>query len=108
MRLSAAALQAAKDGDTRLVTWPLIFPFRYIGFEVLQPLILHGIGGVSAMEAHEDGMSDLDRYQQQWRQMLENLPGQERIAFNADEDFDERTRLKSDAPSYSPFIAHKD
>ncbi|MDH3668027.1 MAG: NAD(P)H-dependent oxidoreductase, partial [Paracoccaceae bacterium] len=33
-----------REGDTRLHLWPILFPFRYLGFEVLEPEIFHGVG----------------------------------------------------------------
>ncbi len=96
-----------REGDTRLVVWPLLFPFRYIGFDVLEPMILHGIGGVASIEAHEDGLSDLDRYEESWRDVLSGLDTRIVIPFNADSDFGEDKRLKPNAPSYSPFVSHQ-
>ena len=96
-----------QEGDTRLITWPILFPFRYIGFDVLEPVILHGIGGVASIEAHEDGMSDLDRYEETWKAVLSEVDRRRAVPFNADTDFDARKRLTPDAPSYSPFISHQ-
>jgi NAD(P)H dehydrogenase (quinone) len=96
-----------REGDTRLVTWPLIFPFRYIGFDVLEPVILHGIGGVASIEAREDGLSGLNRYENLWAETLATTETRTVIPFNADSDFNESKRLKPDAPAYSPFISHE-
>lgn len=96
-----------REGDTRLVTWPLLFPFRYIGFDVLEPIIMHGIGGVASIEAHEDGMSDLDRYETNWKAALSDLNKRTVVPFNADSDFDENKRLHPTSPSHSPFVSHK-
>ena len=70
-------------------------------------MILHGIGGVASIEAHEDGLSDLDRYEENWKGALSDLDTRKIVPFNADGDFDGRKRLSRDAPSYSPFISHK-
>jgi len=96
-----------REGDTRLVTWPLLFPFRYIGFDVLEPVIMHGIGGVASIEAHEDGLSDLDRYEKDWIAALAGLDTRKVISFNADGDFGENKRLLPGSPSYSPFVSHQ-
>lgn len=96
-----------REGDTSLVIWPILFPFRYIGFDVLEPVIMHGIGGVSAIEKHEDGISDLDRYEKNWAATLINLNSRQFVPFNSDMEFDENKRLKPNAPSYSPFISHQ-
>jgi len=95
-----------REGDTRLVTWPLLFPFRYIGFDVLEPVIMHGIGGVASIESHEDGMSDLDRYEQVWKSALDQSDSRNVVPFNADSDFGENKRLNPASPAYSPFISH--
>ena len=72
-----------REGDTRLVIWPLLFPFRYIGFDVLEPVILHGIGGVASIEQHEGGKSDLDRYEENWKGALSGLSTRRVVSFNA-------------------------
>jgi len=96
-----------REGDSRLHAWPLLFPFRYIGFDVLEPAIFHGVGGVASIEQHENGMSDLDRYKKHWTDTLNSIDAQKAIPFNRDTDFDESKRLVPDAPVYSPFISHQ-
>ena len=96
-----------REGDSRLHIWPLLFPFHYVGFDVLQPSLFHGVGGVASIEEHEDGISDLDRYAMGWEKTLGDLENHPAIMFNRDDDFDETKRLKRDAPVYSPFIAHQ-
>lgn len=96
-----------REGDSRLHVWPILFCFRYIGFDVLQPVIFHGVGGVAFIEAQEDGFSDIDRYINQWSDTLDNLGSRKVTRFNRDSDFDESKRLVPDAPVYSPFISHQ-
>ncbi|MBX2878653.1 MAG: NAD(P)H-dependent oxidoreductase [Granulosicoccus sp.] len=96
-----------REGDSKMHAWPLLFPFRYIGFDVLEPVIFHGVGGVASIENHEDGLSDLDRYKNIWGNTLENIDNQKVIPFNKDDEFDERKKLKPNAPVYSPFVSHK-
>lgn len=93
-----------REGDTKLHLWPILFPFRYLGFDVLEPEILHGVGGVAFVEGHEDGLSTLDTYANRWAETLENLPARPVIPYNRDDDFDENKRLLPDAAAYSPFI----
>ncbi len=95
-----------REGDTRLHLWPILFPFRYLGFDVLQPEIFHGVGGVAFIEGHEGGLSTLEAYSNRWKDALETLPSRPLVEYNRDEDFDERKRLVSDAPVYSPFVRH--
>jgi NAD(P)H dehydrogenase (quinone) len=95
-----------KEGDTRLHLWPILFAFRYLGFDVLQPKILHGVGGVDFIEGHEGGLSTLETYSNSWAEALETLSTRPSVKYNRDEEFDETKRLMSDAPVFSPFIRH--
>ena len=103
---AASCSYDGREGDTRLLAWPILFPFRYIGFDILEPVILHGIGGVASIEDQEDGMSDLDRYEEVWEKVLSGIDSRNTVRFNADNDFDDQKRLMPNARSYSPFISH--
>ncbi len=96
-----------REGDTKLHLWPILFPFRYLGFEVYEPEILHGIGGVAFMEGHSDGLSAVDAFANRWINTLGTLSSRPIIPYNRDSDFDASKRLVPDAPVYSPFVRHK-
>lgn len=93
-----------REGDTQLHLWPILFAFRYLGFDVLKPEIFHGVGGVAFVEGHEDGLSALDTYSNRWAETLKTLDSIPSVQYNRDTDYDETKRLVSDAPVYSPFI----
>lgn len=93
-----------KEGDIQLHLWPMLFPFRYIGFDVLQPEVFHGVGGVAFIENQEGGLSTLEVYSNHWVKTLSTLKERESIQYNRDEEFDERKQLVSGAPVYSPFV----
>lgn len=95
-----------REGDTRLHLWPILYPFRYLGFTVYEPEILHDIGSTSFMEGREDGLGSLESYKDLWIRSLDGLPSRSIVNYNSDRDFDETKRLLPDAPSYSPFIRH--
>ena len=96
-----------REGDTLMHLWPILFPFRYLGFEVYTPQVLHGVGGVAFIEGQEDGLSTLDAYARRWTETLSTLSSRPLVPYNPETDFDEDTkRLLPDAPSYSPFIRH--
>jgi NAD(P)H dehydrogenase (quinone) len=95
-----------KEGDTRLHLWPILYPFRYLGFDVLQPEIFHGVGGVAFIEGNEGGLTTLEAYSNQWTDSLETLASRPVVQYNRDEDFDESKRLVSGAPVYPPFVRH--
>ena len=93
-----------REGDTHMHLWPILFPFRYLGFEVLEPEVMHGVGGVAFIENNEGGLSTLEVYSNRWTETLGNLDSRSAISYNRDTDFDDSKRLLADAPAYSPFI----
>ena len=95
-----------REGDTHMHLWPVLFPFRYLGFEVYQPEIFYGVGGVSFIEGEVDGLSTLETYSGQWATTLESLTSRPLVPYNRDHHFDDTNRLVSDAPAYSPFVRH--
>ena len=95
-----------REGDTRLLLWPLLFPFRYIGFDVLKPVIFHGIGGVAFVEGHEGGTSGFEKYSQIWTDQVARIPDRPVIPYNRDTEFDDNKQLLPDARVHSPFISH--
>lgn len=95
-----------KEGDTRLHLWPVMYAFRYLGFEVLEPEILHGVGGTAFMEGREGGLSTLDAHSERWASALKGMPSRPSVPYNGDGEFDDRQRLRPEAPSHTPFIRH--
>ena len=93
-----------KEGDTRLHLWPILFSFRYLGFDILEPEVFHGVGGVAFIEDKEGGLNTLKVYSNRWTAMLETLSSRPLIQYNRDTDYDETKRLVPEAPVYSPFI----
>ena len=93
-----------KEGDTQMHLWPMLFPFRYLGFEVYEPDVFHGVGGVAFIEGNEGGLNTLEVYSNRWKETLESLPSRSLVAYNRDDQFDDRKRLLPDAPTYSPFV----
>jgi len=94
------------EGDINLHLWPILYPFRYIGFDVLVPEVFHGVGGTAFMEGRERGLSTLDVYTERWSKALTKLSSWPAVKYNPDSDFDESKRLIPSAPVYSPFIRH--
>ena len=95
-----------KEGDTQLHLWPILFPFRYLGFDVLQPEIFHGVGGVAFIEGKENGLSTLESYSSHWIETLQTRSSRPLVRYNRDEEFDETKRLVAGASVYSPFVRH--
>ncbi|WP_102109503.1 NAD(P)H-dependent oxidoreductase [Oceaniglobus roseus] len=97
-----------KEGDTRLLLWPLAQTLRYCGVEVLQPRIVHGVHGYHRPEGQAKLGRALEHMLATQGQAMAEWDSAPRIPFNADSDFDESQRLKDGAPSHSPFIRKPD
>lgn len=95
-----------REGETRLLLWPLAMTFRYCGAAVKVPEIVHGVHGYhrgarkAALEAR------LRRVLAGQRAIHDGWEARAALPFNADGDFDEERRLKPDAPSHWPFTRH--
>jgi NAD(P)H dehydrogenase (quinone) len=96
-----------RESDTRMVMWPLLFPFRYLGFDVLKPEIFPSIGGVAFVEGHEQGVSGFEQFTTRWKDQLDNLDDRPITPYNRNIDYDDDKRLKPGAPEYSSFISHR-
>lgn len=101
---AASCAYNGREGDTQLHLWPLLFPFRYLGFTVYQPQVLHGVGGVAFIEGEDGGLNTMDAYTNRWAETLGSLPGRATIPYNRDTDFDDTKRLKPHAPVHTPFV----
>lgn len=93
-----------KEADTQLLLWPILYPFRYLGFDVYEPEVLHGVGGVSFIEGLDGGLSTIETYKERWRDAVGSLSSRPMIPYNRDEEFDDTKRLLPDAPVFSPFV----
>ena len=100
----ASCAYNGKEGDFKLHMWPILFPFRYLGFGVYHPQVFHGVGGVSFIEGNEEGLSTLEIFSNQWRETLNTLESRPQIQYNHDDDFPDNKSLRPDAPVYSPFV----
>ena len=95
-----------REGDTQLILWPIHYSLHYLGFTVLNPLILTSVRDArSEIEraAHE---RFLERQRASHAGRLTHLDNVAAICFNAEDDWDERRKLKPGSPVYSPFIRH--
>ncbi len=104
---AAESAHNGKEGDIRMLLWPLAYTLRYLGYDVYVPEILHGIHGYHEGEnraALEDRLATALAEQ---AELIAGLPSRPLLPFNADSDFDAAGRLHPDRPSVTPFIRHK-
>ena len=102
----AACSPDGREGDTQLILWPTLYALRYVGFTVLQPILIHSVrSGLHGTEAEVQDQY-LARETQRYRELLLDLRSIPVVAFNSDDDWDEHGKLKPTAPVHSPFIRH--
>lgn len=100
-----------KEGDTRLVLWPMLISLRYVGYDVLEPLITTDIHGVMGDTTGEHA-ARLDAIEQdgedRLRATLREYATAPTFPFNVGPDFDDDGRLVPGAPAHTPFIRHRE
>jgi NAD(P)H dehydrogenase (quinone) len=89
-----------REGDTRLILWPTLYSFRYIGFDVLEPFLLYGVGGADGPDRRARERAMVERFEA----LLARVEAIPVMPFNGSEDWDADGQLRPGAPSYSPFI----
>ncbi|ENN2021432.1 NAD(P)H-dependent oxidoreductase, partial [Serratia marcescens] len=97
-----------RDGDMRLMLWPIMHALHYIGFSVLEPFLVYGVRGGLAGEALQAQNAALAQVTQTYRDGLNAFSTWPAVPFNRNEDFDADLALKPGAPVYSPFVRHRD
>ena len=96
---------AGKEGRLDLLLWPLAYTLRYCGFEIADPVAVHGVHGYwegaqkAALEAR------LTRVLDGQPAVIRTLAARRRWRFNADTDFDTAGQLHPDAERIWPFTA---
>ncbi|WP_316012875.1 NAD(P)H-dependent oxidoreductase [Roseobacter sp. HKCCA0434] len=95
-----------KEGDTRLHLFALAYTLRYCGFDVAEPVIVHGVHGFHEGAARERLEARLRAVLERQAEIVAGLDERPLLTFNADSDFEEG-RLRADAPSHWPFIARE-
>lgn len=93
-----------KEGDTRLHLWPAAYTFRYLGYDVLEPVLVHGVHGYHRGARQTDLETRLTGVLAGQGDLIRRFVALPRMRFNADTDFDAEGRLKPGAPGHSPFI----
>ncbi|MDT3487055.1 NAD(P)H-dependent oxidoreductase [Stenotrophomonas maltophilia] len=103
-----ACAEDGREGDTRLLLWPLMYSLRYVGFEVMEPFVVHGVrSGLPADRVQAHG-AVLAAATSDYRERLARWQQWPTVPFNDGEDFEEGGVLRAEATAHSPFIRHRD
>ncbi|MBA0436245.1 flavodoxin family protein [Stenotrophomonas maltophilia] len=96
-----------REGDTRLLLWPLMYSLRYVGFEVMEPHVVHGVRSGLPPERVQAHDAALEAATGNYRERLAHWQQWPSVPFNNSEDFEEGVVLRADATAFSPFIRHR-
>lgn len=96
-----------KEGETRLLLWPLAYTLRYCGMDVAEPVLAHGVHGYHEGARKAELEARLSRVLADQAALLAGLDRRPLMPFNADGDFDKDGRLRREAPSHWPFVRHE-
>jgi NAD(P)H dehydrogenase (quinone) len=104
---AAESAHNGKEGDIGLLLWPTAYTLRYLGFDVLEPVVAHGVHGYHRGDRKTKLTTRLQTTLQAQDAVMADFDTRPRMRFNADADFDETGRLRTDRPSFGPFIRHR-
>lgn len=97
-----------KEGDARMLLWPLAYTMRYLGMTVLEPVFARGVHGYFEGEEKAALQRKLGKVLDEQAKLIAGFDDQPVIRFNPDGDFDGDGRLNPSAASHSYFIRHED
>ena len=97
-----------KEGDVRMLLWPLAYTLRYLGLDVLEPVTVHGVHGYHRGDRETALQARLAQVLASQPALIAGFDDHPLIRFNADDDFDATGQLRADRPSHTLFIRHKD
>ena len=96
-----------REGDTRLLLWPLMYSLRYIGFEVMEPHMVHGVRSGHAAERKQARDEALATATRNYLERLARWRQWPIVPFNDSGDFEDGVVLRAEATTHSPFIRHR-
>ena len=99
---------SGKEGDVNMLVWPMAYTLRYLGFTVLEPIVVHGVHGFHEGEAKAALQLRLSQVINNQHHLVSNFDELPRMQFNRDDEFSDEGILKPSARSYSGFIRHGD
>jgi NAD(P)H dehydrogenase (quinone) len=93
-----------KEGNVRMLLWPLAYTFRYLGCQVAMPQVVHGVHGYWKDGAKVELEARLATHLSAHSDVIDGFDHLPLMRFNPDDAFDEDGRLRTDAESVTPFI----
>ncbi len=84
-----------------------MYSLRYVGFDVMEPHVVHGVRSGLAPEraqAHDEALAAATHY---YRERLAHWTQWPTVPFNDSADFEDGVVLRAEATTYSSFIRHR-
>lgn len=84
-----------------------MYSLRYVGFDVMEPHVVHGVRSGLAPEraqAHDEALAAATHY---YPERLAHWTQWPTVPFNDSADFEDGVVLRAEATTYSPFIRHR-
>jgi NAD(P)H dehydrogenase (quinone) len=91
-----------KEGETRLLLWPLAYTLRYCGFDVCRAAAVHGVHGYFEGAEERALETRLAEVLADQARIIARSTGARTMPFNADSDFDATGRLRPARPAIRP------
>lgn len=95
-----------REGDLRLLLWPVAQALTYCGFDVYEPVSVHSVHGYHEPPQKQALERQLTSVLEAQKSLIASLDRRPLWPFNRDADFDAQGRLLPEAPSLSPFVRH--
>lgn len=83
-----------------------MYSLHYVGFDVLEPYLIHGVRGGFVDDEANQQRAQLTQRTFDYQAKLACWTDWPSVPFNRNEDFIDGQILKPNAPVYSPFIRH--
>ncbi len=96
------------SGDIELLLWPVNFTMAYVGFSVLRPFVGYGVEAERKPSATSEIGVRLKKLTEDYAARLGGIEAEPLIPFNPMSDWGEDGRIKPSAPTFSPFIRHRE
>ncbi|KAG1240383.1 hypothetical protein G6F68_017716 [Rhizopus microsporus] len=84
-----------------------MYSLRYVGFEVMEPHVVHGVRSGLPPERVQAHDAALEAATGNYRERLAHWQQWPSVPFNDSDDFEDGVVLRADATAFSPFIRHR-
>lgn len=96
-----------RSGDIELLLWPVNFSLAYVGYEVLEPFVAYGVEAGLKYSSKIDVERRLSAIAKELSRSVSEFADRKTVRFNKMAEWGPEGTIVPDAPSYSPFMRHR-